>query len=265
MCFSVWHRSDWSSDLVLTIREGNKQKQNLVGPLWLFGTAERMRYSAHEKPLSPSSVQPGTRPVSLDWEVECVCIFPLFSSSPSPCLWPPGGATTKQPFFRAGGTGLDAFCPTQEPVVRCRGRMNRISTFSRARVGPAPVSLLWPYLLTRALRPLPVARGRWRCLRRPSRLGCRGDDLPEGSAARLSGGSECHVPSATRRNGAGGVWGAESSAEPGPASLIARRHGLLAERRDPRRGHGRLPRPAGKGSDGGPGTAGWRRGLAVRR
>lgn len=110
-----------------------------------------------------------------------------------------------------------------------------------------------------------MARGRWRCLRRRSGPGCRGDHLPAGSAARLSGGSECHVPSATRRSGADGAREAGSSAEPSPTTLIARRHGLLAERRDPRRGHGRLPRPAGKGFDSGPGAAGGRRGPGAGR
>lgn len=107
--------------------------------------------------------------------------------------------------------------------------------------------------------------GRWRCLRRRSGRGCRGDALPAGSAARLSGGSECHVPSATRRSGAGGARGAGSNADPVPATLIARRHGVLAERRDPWRGDGRLPRPSGKGSDDGLGRAGWRRGPAAGR
>lgn len=100
-------------------------------------------------------------------------------------------------------------------------------------------------------------------MQRRSGAGCRGDDLPAGSAARLSGGRECHVPSATRRSGAGGTRQAGIIAEPGRTSLIALRHGLFAERRDPRRGHGRLPRPAGKSSDGGPRAAGRRRGLAA--
>lgn len=114
----------------------------------------------------------------------------------------------------------------------------------------APPPALPPH--PRTLRRVPVPRGRWRCLRRRKGPGCRGDDLPAGSAARLSGGSECHVPSAKLGSGAGGWLGAGNSAEPDPATLIARRHGLFAERRDSRRGHGRLPRPAGKSSDGGP-------------
>lgn len=66
------------------------------------------------------------------------------------------------------------------------------------------------------------------------------------------GGSECHVPSLgcaeeSERSGAGGGRERSSAARPGYWLVRRRRcHGLLAERRDPGRGHGRLPRPAGE-------------------
>lgn len=50
------------------------------------------------------------------------------------------------------------------------------------------------------------------------------------------GGRECHVP---------GAWGFVRGAAPPPPPAPS--HGRLAERRDPRRGHRGLPRPAGKG------------------
>lgn len=92
--------------------------------------------------------------------------------------------------------------------------------------------------------------------RRRSPSGQRGPALPRQRVPR----PKCY---AEERSG----WcaGGGSCAKPGPATLIARRHGLLAERRDPRRGHGGLPRPAGKSIDGGAGVAGWRRGPVTGR
>lgn len=89
-------------------------------------------------------------------------------------------------------------------------------------------------------------------VRRRSGPGCRGDHLPAGSAARLSGGSESATSQVLRGGAERTARGGRGAARNSPATLIARRHGLLAERRDPWRGRETI-RPAGKGFDSGRG------------
>lgn len=145
------------------------------------------------------------------------CIRPYSSQQPSSCLRHTRGCC---PAAVLAGKNLsaDESCPTRGPVASFPGRRNCTSTLSRARGGPAPLSAFGPPTPPAYAQTVPGSRGRWRCRRRRCGPGCRGDDLPAGSAARLSGGSECHVPSAQRRSREGGWRGAGNSAEPDPAT-----------------------------------------------
>lgn len=164
----------------------------------------------------------------------------LFSSSPFPDTGHQGELRQSNRSFGRAGTRLDKACPTQGSVARCRGCTNCISAVSRARVSPSPPARVQGPSGDLRQVALSAASQRPWVPRRRSPGGQCGPALRRQRVPR----PKCYAEERSGRCAGGG-----EQLGSGPAALIARRHGVLAERRDPWRGHGRLPRPAGKGSD----------------
>jgi hypothetical protein len=76
-------------------------------------------------------VQCGTRSVNL--------ANPFFQQQSLLWIWPPGSATSKQPFFRSMRTRLNEFCPSESSVARRPGGLAHFCFLAR-RLGPALLS-----------------------------------------------------------------------------------------------------------------------------